>query len=55
MMKNISYIFNTNSTTFKNKLAELLGEYTLNNDNSRKSEKKLYILYIKQKKKSNSF
>ena len=33
-MKNITYIFNTNGNTFENTIAELLGEHTLNNDNS---------------------
>ena len=28
--------FNTNGTTFKNTIAELLGEHTLNNDNQNK-------------------
>ena len=36
MMKSITYIFNTNATTLKNTIAELLGEDTLNNDNSKK-------------------
>ena len=30
MMKNITYIFNTNGTTFKNTIAGLLGERTIN-------------------------
>ena len=48
-MENIICIFNANGTTFKNTIAELLGEHTLDNDNSKKV-KKLYILYIKLKK-----
>ena len=55
MMKNITYIFNTNETTFKNTIAEILREHTLNNDNSKKSDKKLHILKIKLKRKSNTF
>ena len=35
MMKNITCIFNTNGTTCKNTIAEILVEHTLNNDNSR--------------------
>ena len=35
MMKNITCIFNTIGTTCKNAIAEILGEHTLNNENSR--------------------
>ena len=50
MMQNITYIFNTNGTTFKNKMAELLGEYTLNNDNSKKYRQKIVHFIDKTKK-----
>ena len=46
MMKNISYIFNTNGTTFKNTLAELLGQHTLNNDNSKKAREKIVYFIL---------
>ena len=36
MIKNISYIFSTNGTTFKDTSVELIGEHTLNDDNSKK-------------------
>ena len=36
MMEDITYIFNTNGSTFRNTIAKLLGEHILNNDNSNK-------------------
>ena len=41
-MKNVTNIFNTNSITFNNTLAELLGERNLKNDDSKKSQKRSY-------------
>ena len=49
-MKNITYIFNKNGTTFKNTIAELLGEHTLNNDNSKKIRQETVHFLDKTKK-----
>ena len=50
MMKNISYIFSTNGVTFKNTLSELLGEHTVNNDNSKKVRQEIVHFIDKTKK-----
>ena len=41
MMINITNIFNTNSITFNNTLAELLGEHNLKNDDSKNVRKEV--------------
>ena len=52
MMKNITYIFNTNGTIFKNTIAELLGEeHTLNNDNAKKVRQEIVHFIFKDKAK----
>ena len=50
MMKNVTNIFNTNSITFKNTLAELLGEHNLKNDDSKKVRREV-IDFINTTKK----
>ena len=50
MMKKITYIFNTNGTTFKNTIEKLLGEHTLNNNNSKKVRKVVVHFVDKTKK-----
>ena len=49
-MKNITYIFNKSGTTFKNTTAELLGEDTLNNENSKKFRQEIVHFIDKTKK-----
>ena len=49
-MKNITYIFNRSGTTFKNTIAELLGEHTLNNENSKKVRQEIVHFIDKTKK-----
>ena len=51
MMENIICIFNANGTTFKNTIAELLGEHTLDNDNSKKVRQEIVHFIYKTKKK----
>ena len=51
-MKNISYIFNTSVTTFKNTLVKLLGEDTLANDNSNKVKEEIVHFIDKTKKRN---
>ena len=55
MMKSITYIFNTNATTLKNTIAELLGEDTLNNDNSKKFMEEIAHFIDKAKKEISDF
>ena len=55
MMKNITYTFNGNGITFKNTIAKLLGEHTLNNDNSKKVRQKLQINFIDKTKNPTFF
>ena len=55
MMKSITYIFNTNATTLKNTIAELLGEDTLNNDNSKKFMEEIAHFIDKAKKEISLF
>ena len=55
MMKSITYIFNTNATTLKNTIAELLGEDTLNNDNSKKFMEEIAHFIDKAKKEISHF
>ena len=50
MMENIICIFNANGTTFKNTIAELLGEHTLDNDNSKKVRQEIVHFIYKTKK-----
>ena len=50
MMKNINYKFNANGTTFRNLIAELLSEYTLNNEDSKKVRKEILNFLDKTKK-----
>ena len=52
IMKNISYIFNTSVTTFKNTLVKLLGEDTLANDNSNKVKEEIAHFIDKTKKRN---
>ena len=54
-MKSITYIFNTNATTLKNTIAELLGEDTLNNDNSKKFMEEIAHFIDKAKKEISHF
>ena len=54
-MKSITYIFNTNATTLKNTIAELLGEDTLNNDNSKKFMEEIAHFIDKAKKEISDF
>ena len=54
-MKSITYIFNANATTLKNTIAELLGEDTLNNDNSKKFMEEIAHFIDKAKKEMSHF